>query len=336
MGLANMSSTQSCGSSSISKPAVSDQNQTKHLYFSEFVLGTRVHYRHMHHAGPKAIRPKNLRKDATISLITTTWYDNSRAAISEKCGMILLKGDVSIGWFLLAYLSTLRLTWLEFWIVYLDAFPLIVRPFHTCQFGGLFGCFLTDSLALMPQIKLQTPNRGRLIFVAGIFVQHPARVECASIWPDCSFLALEQKLFWRSLTAKIIVVGGKLNILIQIHQQISQTFHSAAPHGLVVVTCASSSPSRITLKGRKALKGLQKSKMIIPCSKWFVTVMNCSNVPKFAGKKKNIHINVYVLHIGGVCACVVTIHLESNASTRSYKASISLAHHPNSPSYLWS
>lgn len=72
MGLANMSSTQSCGSSSISKPAVSDRNQTKHVYVLEFVLGTLVHYKHMQHVGPKATRPKNLGKDATISLITTT------------------------------------------------------------------------------------------------------------------------------------------------------------------------------------------------------------------------------------------------------------------------
>ena len=56
-----MSSTQSCGSSSISKPAVGplpmstglsskgDPNQTKQVYFLEFVLGTRVHYIHMQH-----------------------------------------------------------------------------------------------------------------------------------------------------------------------------------------------------------------------------------------------------------------------------------------------
>lgn len=77
-----------------------------------------------------------------------------------------------------AYLYTaLNMTGILDHISSLDAFPLIVRPFHTCQFGGLFGCFLTDSLALMPQIKLQTPG-APLIFVAGIFVQHPAGLEC--------------------------------------------------------------------------------------------------------------------------------------------------------------
>lgn len=139
----------------------------------------------------------------------------------------------------------------------LDAFPLIVRPFHTCQFGGLFGCFLTDSLALMPQIKLQTPG-APLIFVAGIFVQHPAGVECFYMtW--LFILGIGTEIIWSyTLTTKILALDGKLNlnIRIQIHQPISQTSHSAAPHGLVVVTCASSSPSRITLKGRKALKGL--------------------------------------------------------------------------------
>ena len=147
------------------------------------------------------------------------------------------------------------------------------------------------------------------------------------------------------LTTKILALDGKLNlnIWIQIHQPISQTSHSAAPHGLVVVTCASSSPSRITLKGRKALKGLYKlykSKMIIPCSKWCVTLMKCSNVPKIGGKRrKNMYyINVILfifLPVGWVC--VVTIHSESNTSTRSYKALISLADHPNSrPNCLWS
>lgn len=58
MGLANMSSTQSCGSSSISKPAVSDRNQAKHVHVLEFVLGTPVHYKHMQHVGAQGHQAK--------------------------------------------------------------------------------------------------------------------------------------------------------------------------------------------------------------------------------------------------------------------------------------
>ena len=103
MGLANMSSTQSCGSSSISKPAVSDRNQAKHVHVSEFVLGTPVHYKHMQHVGPKATR----------SLITTTWYDNSRDQSLKTTEWFCWKDMCQLVGFFLKHTSTLRLTWLD-------------------------------------------------------------------------------------------------------------------------------------------------------------------------------------------------------------------------------
>ncbi len=121
-------------------------------------------------------------------------------------------------------------------------------------------------------------------------------------------------------------MDGKLNIRIQIHQQISQTFHSAAPHGLVVVTCASSSPSRITLKGRKALKGLS-----LRWSSHVATDLSPSWIVRMFLFSKKQHLSKCMfLHIQGECACVVTICSESKTSTRFYKALISLVPHPNS------